>query len=131
MRLGLIHRPDDAKKYVGVGYTAEFSKQFSCLLVTIFQLTPSTTCMSVGFVLTDEAALEYASALNEPAKTTRFPKRRSRAYSIMGVEHVKEERVRRIREKYRNVGISWLSKNFPGFFSEHCENSHFPTVEFL
>jgi hypothetical protein len=49
----------------------------------------------------------------------------------MSVEHVKEERVRRIREKYRNVGISWLSKNFPGFFSEHCENSHFPTVEFL
>lgn len=131
MPLGWIHRPDDAKKYVGVRYTAEFPKEFSSLLVTISQLTPSTTCMSVGFVLTDEAALEYANALNEPAKTTRVPKRRSRAYSIMRVEHVKEERVRRIREKYRNVGISWLSKNFPGFFSEHCENSHFPTVEFL
>ena len=129
--LGWIHRPDDAKKYVGVRYTAEFPNQFSSLLVTISQLTPSTTCMSVGFVFTDEAALEYANALNEPAKTTRVPKRRSRAYSIMGVEHVKEERVRRIREKYRNVGISWLSKNFPGFFSEHCENSHCPTVEFL
>lgn len=131
MPLGWIHRPDDAKKYVGVRYTAEIPKQFSSLLVTISQLTPSTTCMSVGFILTDEAALEYANALNEPAKTTRVPKRRSRPYSIMGVEHVKEERVRRIREKYRNIGISWLSKNFPGFFSEHCDNSHFPTVEFL
>jgi len=131
MPLGWIHRPDDAKKYVGVRYTAEFPKQFSSLLVTISQLTPSTTCMSVGFVLTDEAALEYTNALNEPAKTTSVPNRRSRAYSIMSVEHVKEERVRRIREKYRNVGIFWLSKNFPGFFSEHCENSHFPTVEFL
>lgn len=131
MPLGWIHRPDDTKKYVGVRYTAEFPKQFSSLLVTISQLTPSTTCMSVGFVLTDEAALEYANALNEPAKTTRVPKRRSRAYSIMGVEHVKEERVRHIREKYRNVSISWLSKNFPGFFSENCENSHFPTMELL
>ncbi|MBW4974886.1 hypothetical protein KZZ08_14725 [Roseovarius mucosus] len=131
MPLGWVHRPDDAKKYVGVQYIAEFPKQFSSLLVTISQLTPSTTCMSIGFVLTDEAALEYANALNEPAKSTRVPMRRSGTYSIMGVEHVKEERVRRIREKYRNVGISWLSKNFPGFFSEHCENSHFPTVEFL
>lgn len=131
MSLGWIHRSDDAKKYVGVRYTAEFPKEFSSLLVTISQLTPSTTCMSIGFVLTDEAALEYANALNEPAKTTRVPKRRFRAYSIMDVEHVKEERVQRIREKYRNVGISWLSKNFPGFFSEHCEKSHFPTVEFL
>lgn len=131
MPLGRIHRPDDAKKYIGVRYTAEFPPQFSTLLVNISQLTPSTTCISVGFVLTDEAALEYANAINEPAKTTRVAKRRSRAYSIMSVEHVKEERVRRIREKYRNFGISWLSKNFPGFFSEHCENSHFPTVEFL
>ena len=129
--LGWIRRPDDAKKYVGVRYTAEFPKHFSSLLVNILQLTPSTTCMSVGFVLTDEAALEYANALNEPARTTRVAKRQTRPYSIMGVEHVKEERVRRIREKYRNVGISWLSKNFPGFFSEHCENSRFPTVEFL
>lgn len=131
MPLGWIHRPDDAKKYIGVRYTAEFPKQFSSLLVTISQLTPSTTCISVGFILTDEAALEYANAINEPAKTTRVPKRRSRALSILNVEHVKEERVRRIREKYRNVGISWLSENFPGFFSEHCDKSHFPTVEFL
>jgi hypothetical protein len=131
MPLGWIHRPDDAKKYVDVRYTAEFPKEFSSLLVTISQLTPSTTCMSVGFVLTEEAALEYANAINEPAKTTRVPKRRFRAYSIMDVAHVKEERVRRIRQKYRNIGIGWLSKNFPGFFSEHCESSHFPTVEFL
>lgn len=44
---------------------------------------------------------------------------------------MKEERVRRVRQKYRNLGISWLSKNFPGFFSEHCKRSHFPTAEFL
>ncbi|PZX13159.1 hypothetical protein [Celeribacter halophilus] len=131
MPLGWIHRPEEVKKYVGVRYTADFPKEFSSLLVNIAQLTPSITCLSVGFILTDDASLEYANAINEPAKTTRVPKRRSRAYSIMGVEHVKEERVRRIRGKYRNVGISWLSKNFPGFFSEHCENSHFPTVEFL
>ena len=129
--LGWIHRPDDAKKYNGVRYTSEFPEQFSSLLVTISQLTPSTTCMSVGFVLTDEAALEYSNALNEPAKTTRVPKRGTGAYSIMGVEHVKKERVRRIRQKYRNIGINWLSKNFPGFFSDNCVSSHFPTAEFL
>lgn len=131
MPLGRIHRHEEAKKYIGVRYTAEFPRQFSYLLVTISQLTPSATCLSVGFVLNDEAALEYKNAINEPAKTTRVPKRRSRAYSIMGVEHVKEERVRRVRQRYRNIGIDWLSKNFPGFFSAHSENSQFPTAEFL
>lgn len=131
MPLGSVLRPEDAKKYVGVRYTADFPKEFSSLLVNISQLTPSTTCLSVGFILTEDASLEYANAINEPAKTTRVPKRRFKAYSIMQVEHMKEERVRRIREKYRKVGISWLSKNFPGFFSEHCESSHSPTVEFL
>ena len=131
MPLGWIHRPEDIKKYAGIRYTAEFPTQFSSLLVNISQLTPSTTCLSVGFVLTDGAALEYSNAINEPAKTIRVPKRRSRAYSIMGVEHVKEERVQRIRHKYRNIGIDWLSKNFPGFFSAHCVSSQFPTAEFL
>ncbi|MEZ5767312.1 MAG: hypothetical protein R3D80_06290 [Paracoccaceae bacterium] len=131
MSLGWVHRPEDAKKRVGARYTAKFPAEFSSLLVNIAQLTPSTTCLSVGFILTEDASLEYANAINKPAKTTCVPKRRSKPYSIMQVEHVKEERVRRIREKYRKVGISWLSKNFPGFFSEHCESSHFPTVEFL
>jgi hypothetical protein len=131
MSIGWVHRFEDVKKYLGVRYTAEFPKQFSSLLVTISQLTPSTTCLSVGFVLTDEAALEYANAINEPAKTTRVPKRRSRAYSILGVEHVKEERVRHVRQKYRNLGIDWLSQNFPGYFTVHCENNQFPTAEFL
>ena len=131
MPLGWIRRPNEVKKYAGVRYTAKFPEEFSSLLVNISQLTPSTTCLSVGFVLTDEASLDYTSAINEPAKTTRVPKRRSRPYSIMSVGHVKEERVRCVRNTYRNIGISWLSKNFPGFFSEHCEVSHFPTVEFL
>lgn len=131
MPLGWINRPSEVKKYVGVRYTAEYPKEFSTLLVNISQLTPSTTCLSVGFVLTDEASHEYASAINRPAKTTYVPKRSSNAYSIMGVEHVKEERVRLVRQKYRNLGTAWLSKNFPGFFSQHCEHSHFPTAEFL
>lgn len=131
MPLGWVHRPEEAKKYLGARYTAEFPKQFSSLLVNISQLTPSTTCLSIGFVLNDDASLEYANAINKPASTVRVPERGSRSYHILGVEHVKEERVRQIRNKYRNVGISWVSQNFPGFFCEHCEHNHFPTVEFL
>lgn len=131
MPLGWVHRPEDVKKFVGVRYTAEYPKEFSSLLVTISQLTPSVTCLSVGFILSDEASLGYANEINRPAQTTYVPRRRSRAYSIKGVEHVKEERTRRVRKKYRELGISWLSKNFPGFFSEHCERRHLPTAEFL
>lgn len=129
--LGRIHRPEEAKKYVGIRYTAEFPRQFASLLVSISQLTPSTTCLSVGFVLNDKAALEYENAINEPAKTIRVPMRRFGSYSILGVEHVKGERVRRIRQKFRDIGIEWLSKSFPGFFSGQCEKAQFPTTEFL
>lgn len=131
MPLGWINRHSEVRKYVGVRYTADYPKEFSSLLVNISQLTPSTTCLSVGFVLTEEASLEYAQAINQPAETTYVPKRRSGVYSIKGVEHVKEERVRAVRKKYRNLGITWLSRNFPGFFSQHCDHSHFPSVELL
>lgn len=131
MPLGWVHRREEAKKYIGARYTAEFPKEFASLLVTISQLTPSVTCLSVGFILSDEASLEYANEINRPAATTYVPKRRSGTYLIMGATHVKEDRVRRVRQKYRNLGISWLSKTFRGFFGRHCERSHFPTAEFL
>lgn len=131
MPIGWVHRLEDVKKYVGLRYTAQFPKEFSSLLVSIAQLTPSVTCLSVGFILTDEASLEYANEINRAAQTTFVPKRRHRPYSIMSVAHIKEERVRQVRQKYRNLGIVWLSKNFPGFFSENCERRHFPTAEFL
>lgn len=131
MPLGWVHRPEDLKKYVGIRYTAQFPKEFSSLLVNIAQLTPSVTCLSVGFILTEESSLEYANEINRAAQTTVVPKRRHRPYSIMSVAHVKEKRVRRVRQKYRNLGILWLSKSFPGFFSENCENRNFPTAEFL
>ncbi|KXJ51066.1 MAG: hypothetical protein AXW12_17550 [Thalassospira sp. Nap_22] len=131
MPLGWIHRTDEIKKHIPVRYTAEYPKEFSSLLVTISQLTPSVTCLSIGFILTDEASLEYANEINRPAKTTYVPKWRVATYSIKEVEHIKEERIRRTRQKYRKIGISWITKNFPGFFSEHCKQSHFPTVELL
>ena len=129
--LGFINRAGTVKTSIGREYTAKFPKEFSSLIVNISQLTPSITCLTVGFVLTDEASLEYADAIMKPAKTTRIPKKRRRAYSIMGVEHVKEERVNNIRDKYRNLSIGWISKNFPGFFAENCKPSQFPSVEFL
>lgn len=131
MSIGWVHRLEDLKRYAGVRYTAQFPKEFSSLLVDIAQLTPSVTCLNVGFVLTDEASLEYAKEINQPAQTTLVPNRRYRSYSIEGVSHIKEARVRRVRQKYRNLGISWLSKNFPGFFNDNCQGSHFPTAEFL
>lgn len=131
MPIGWIHRPEDIKRNVGVRYTAQFPREFSSLLVNIEQLTPSVTCLSVGFILTDNASLEYANEINRIAQTTFVPKRRRRPYSIMSPAHMKEERVRRVRQKYLDLSISWISNNFPGFFTENCERRYFPTAEFL
>ncbi|WRH61692.1 MAG: hypothetical protein RSE12_15125 [Fuscovulum sp.] len=129
--LGRIIRASEAKSYHFVRYTADFPREFSSLLVNISQLTPSTTCLSVGFVLADNVANEYASAINAPARTVRVPKRRFKSYSIKGAEHVKRERVRNIRRKYLKLGVGWVSKNFPGYFSASGQQGKFPTAEFL
>jgi hypothetical protein len=131
MPLGWISRPGETKRHFGNQYTADFPEEFSSLLITITQLSPSTTCLSVGFALTDRSSLEYSNAINEPAKSIYVPDRRFNGYWIKGVEQVKEARVARIRQSYRKLGIKWLSKQFPGYFSENCQHSHFPTTEIL
>ena len=129
--LGWVHRAEDMKKYVNVRYTADFPQEFSSLLVNISQVTPSVTCMTIGFILTDESSMEYSNAIAEPRKTTRFPKRGSRSYQIKSVEHMKEDAVGELRQKYRELGISWITKFFAGFFAQQCERSHFPSTELL
>lgn len=128
--IGWVHRPEGVKKGFA-RYTAPFPKEFSFLLVSIVQLTPSVTCLSVGFILTDKASLDYAEEIDRPAQTTVVPKRGRRALSIFAADHMKEERVRRVRDRYRSLGIDWLSENFPGYFSRNCARSRFPTAEFL
>jgi len=129
--LGWVRRQSEARRVVRLDYTADFPKEFSSLLVNIFQLTPSVTCLNVGFILTDAASLEYADEIDRPAQTTRKSEKNWRSVSILNVPHVKQERVQRVRRKYRELGISWLSRHFPGFFAEQCERSHFPTTEIL
>jgi hypothetical protein len=128
--IGWVHRPEQAKKGF-TGLSAPFPKEFSALLVNIAQLTPSVTCLSVGFVLTDESSLDYASEIDRPAQTTVVPQKDRKAVSILSAFHVKEERVRRVRDRFRSVAIDWLSENFSGYFSRNCSRSRFPTAEFI
>ncbi len=131
LRPGWVCRLEDVRKYGGVRYTAEFPSAFSSLLVTITQLTPSVTCLTIGFILSDESAAEYANEINKPAKTINVRRRGERGYFVDNVAHIKMKRVQRTREKYQDLCISWISSNFPGHFAKHCKRSHFPTVEFV
>ena len=129
--LGRIASPEISKIDSTVDLSAKFPKDFTSLIVNLSQLTHSITCLSVGFVFSDDASLEYSDAINRAAKSIRIPDRSFGEYKTLNVINVKEDRVRYLREKYQNIAISWLSDHFPGFFSKYCKNSHFPTVEFL
>lgn len=131
LNIGLVHRFEDIQNNISVRYTANYPAEFSHLLVRISQLTPSITCVTVGFVLNEKNSLEYAEGINEPAQTSYSPIRGSGTYSIVGVEQIKKMRIAHIRQRYRTLGISWVSKNLPGFFSEYCRQEHFPTTEML
>ncbi|WP_146038081.1 hypothetical protein [Tabrizicola aquatica] len=128
--LGWVHRSEDKKKNFNVRYTADFPKAFSSLLVSITQLTPSVTCISVGFVLTEEASFTYKNEINLPAQTTLVPHWRSGSYSVKSVSHVKADRIKQARETYRSLAISWVGKNFPGFFKVRCGPNLIPTAEY-
>ena len=129
--LGRIASPEISKIDSAVDLSAKFPKDFTSLIVNLSQLTHSITCLSVGFVFSDDASLEYSDAINRAAKSIRIPNRSFGEYKTLDVKNVKEDRVRNLREKYQDIAISWLSDHFPGFFSKYCKNSHFPTVEFL
>ncbi|TQV67481.1 hypothetical protein [Aliiroseovarius halocynthiae] len=131
LSLGHVVRPREVKDFLGVCYTADFPIEFSSLWVRLTQLTPSVTCMTVAFMLSDEASRDYLHEINRPAETRYSPNRRTGGYAVQGVEVEKETRVGLVREKYRNLGIAWFAKNFPGFFTKHCEDTRFPTAEFL
>ena len=129
--LGFVHRSSEANSFLGVRYTAVFPDEFSSIYVNISQLSPSVTCLTVSYILTESNSYEYLHSIQTSQKTTRVPKDGSGGYWIKDVARLKEEQVDKIRSKYRNFGISWLSNNFPGFFSVRCKANDFPTSEII
>lgn len=130
LSFGRVVRPADVGKYLGVRYLADFPEEFSSLSVVVTQLTPSITCLTVAFILSDDLSLEYKREINRPANTVFVPMKRAVSYSIKSVEHVKDARVVLARSRFLKASTLWLEEHFAGFFANQREQ-RFPTAEIL
>lgn len=128
--LGVVHRRED-KKFLPRDYFAPLPKETDYLIVKIFQLSASLTCVLVGFVLKEEHAKCYETELNTDRKTINEPIKRKSGYLMLGVENLKRRAIDDARTKYRNVAVRWFETNLPGFFCLAGDGNRLPTAELI
>jgi hypothetical protein len=97
----------------------------------IYQLTPSTTAVILGFVLTDEISTSYETVLNSTYSTVNHRKRGDRGYRILGVDHGKTENIEQLRTSLRSIVTDWFQSHLPGFFSLAVDGNRLPTAELI
>lgn len=128
--IGYVGRKID-KRYFPRDYFAPMPDVVENLKVEIYQLTPSLTCVLIGFALTEEAEKWYYRELSKDRRTTRVSGPRRRSVSIWGVEHLKEQAIQRTRARYRLIATTWFSQHMPGYFSNANGKNQLPTAELI
>lgn len=99
--------------------------------VGVFQITPSTTALLIGFALDTAHANGYEKELNKDRKT--ITKRGPGRWTIqwLDVIHQKQDAIAKVRRDHRQIVGNWFSRHVPGYFSATPSPSHFPTMELL
>lgn len=83
--IGYVSRKTD-KRFCPRDYFAPMPDVVEHLTVKIYQLTPSLTCVLIGFALTNAAGQWYQQELSEDRRTTRVSGSRRGSLSILGVD---------------------------------------------
>ena len=127
--LGLVHRPNE----VGFlsGYTGPVPKKAQYLLVNIVQISPTVTCVLVGFVLEEESSKAYELELITNRQTYHRPVYGKFTYETLGVDIQKRESIDTSRSELRDMTINWFGKHLRGFFHATSNAVRLPTAELI
>lgn len=128
--LGLVVRKDE-KRFLGMDYFAPLPPEVDYLLVELQQVSPSFTCVTIGFVLKEEESKLYAEALSRERRSERRAVPKSRAVTHLRVDSLKRESIEKAREHYRSIVTSWFAEFMPGYFSTAGGGPSLPTGEFV
>lgn len=128
--IGHVSRKTDMR-FALRDYFASMPDAVEHLTVEIYQLTPSLTCVLIGFAMTEEAGKWYQQELSEDRQTKRASGPGKTSVSILGVEHLKVKAIRKTRERYRLQATTWFGEHLPGFFSHAGDKSQLPTAELI
>lgn len=86
------------------------------LLVRIFQLTSSLTCVLIGFSLKPELARCYEEELNRDRRTVSERGKRRWSISYLDPHHLKTRSIDQTRNRLRGLVSDWFASNLPGYF---------------
>jgi len=129
--VGLVTSQGDQSRFIKTNNNyAQMPECVDCLHVCIRQLTPSLTCVLIGFVLKGCIVQGYEEALNQDRKTRYERLETQRGVSILDPQSLKQRSIERIRDKARTIVQAWFSKNIPGFFCS-LSNTPIPIAEFI
>jgi hypothetical protein len=129
--VGLVARAEDRQRLFHRDYFAQLPKEVEYLLVNLWQVTSSITCVFVGFVFKEEHARCYEEQLLKDRKTVHRTYKGRSGYSTFGVEHLKREAIESARARYRNVAVQWIQKHIPGHFCLRGNGQRMPTTELI
>ncbi len=128
--VGMVVRPDQQRKFLGVNNQAEMPDGVDHLLVRIHQICPAVTCLVVCFVLDKEAAKRYEQELNLERRTRL--RRGARSWvTHLTPYHIKQEAILAHRSDLRRSIYDWFYRTIPGYFAISRLAQSMPFAELL
>lgn len=128
--IGVAHRIGETKWFPR-DYFAPMPDRIDYLLVDIFQISASLTCVLVGFVMKEDSSTCYEAALQTNRKTTNERRKGQRGYSILDVGHLKKRSIDDLRRRHRRTAIQWFESHLPGLFCGATDGNRLPTAELV
>lgn len=128
--VGLVVRPGQHRRFLGVSNQAEIPDWVDHLLVRIHQICPSVTCVVVCFVLKMEAAKRYEQELNLERRS-RLRRGARRWVTQLTPSHIKKEAIEMYRADLRRSICDWFARTIPGYFATSGLPQSLPFAEVL
>lgn len=128
--IGVVTRRGDNRFLISDRIFAVLPPEVDYLLVYLYQLSASLTCLRIGFVIKDEFSNGYRDAIEKEHKTQRVVQGKGRIY-YDGVINSKIKEISTVRVKYRKIAADWVKKELPGFFCRAEDENKIPTAELV
>lgn len=128
--IGVVTREKD-NRFFRIDYHAPLPDEVDYLQVKIHQVSNSTTCVTIGFILKHAPRTWYSEDLNTDSKTFRRAVPKSKSISILSPANQKHESIEKTRAKYRAITIAWFKEHMAGFFSNQKSGNLLPTAELI
>lgn len=130
--IGVVTRDSDKRFFrVDYDYHAPLPDEVDYLQVKIHQVSNSTTCVTIGFILKPVPRTWYREELNADRKTFRRTVPKSKSILVLSPKNQKHESIERTRAKYRAIAIVWFKEHMAGFFSNQKIENLLPTAELI